>query len=86
MATSLSCRRFGNGQTTVEYRRMPFSHADEVTTPYYYSVKMGADPARRIVAEMTATDHCAHMRFTFPAQRDGECRPAGHQRGNRRAM
>jgi predicted alpha-1,2-mannosidase len=59
--------QFGHLQTTVEYRQMPFSHADEVTTPYYYSVKMGADPARRIFAEMTATDHCAHMRFTYPA-------------------
>ena len=59
--------QFGHLQTTVEYRQMPFSHADEVTTPYYYSVKMGADPARRIFAEITATDHCAHMRFTYPA-------------------
>lgn len=59
--------QFGHLQTTVEYRQMPFSHADEVTTPYYYSVKMGTDPARRIFAEMTATDHCAHMRFTYPA-------------------
>jgi len=59
--------QFGHLQTTVEYRQMPFSHADEVTTPYYYSVKMGADPARKIFAEMTATDHCAHMRFTYPA-------------------
>jgi predicted alpha-1,2-mannosidase len=63
--------QFGHLQTTVEYRQMPFSHADEVTTPYYYSVKMGADPARKIFAEMTATDHCAHMRFTFPADEGG---------------
>jgi len=63
--------QLGNGQTTFEYRRMPFSHADEVTTPYYYSVKMGADPARRIVAELTATDHCAHLRFTFPGNETG---------------
>jgi predicted alpha-1,2-mannosidase len=63
--------QFGHLQTTVEYRQMPFSHADEVSTPYYYSVKMGADPARRILAEMTATDRCAHMRFTFPADEGG---------------
>ena len=75
--------QIGDLQTTVEYRQMPFSHADEVTTPYYYSVKMGADPARRIFAEMTATDHCAHMRFTFPAGRDRQCRPESHARGNR---
>jgi predicted alpha-1,2-mannosidase len=56
----------GNINPTVEYRRLPFTHSDEVSTPYYYSVKMGADPAHRIVAELTATDHCAYMRFTFP--------------------
>jgi predicted alpha-1,2-mannosidase len=56
----------GNINPTVEYRRLPFTHSDEVSTPYYYSVKMGADPAHRIAAELTATDHCAYMRFTFP--------------------
>jgi predicted alpha-1,2-mannosidase len=55
----------GNINPTVEYRRLPFAHSDEVSTPYYYSVKMGADPAHRIAAELTATDHCAYMRFTF---------------------
>jgi len=61
----------GNVNSTIEYRRLPFSHADEVSTPYYYSVKLGAEPARQILAEMTATDHCAHMRFTFPANETG---------------
>src|SRR6267142_6931377 len=56
----------GNINPTVEYRRLPFTHSDEVSTPYYYSVKMGADPAHRIAAELTATDHCAYLRFTFP--------------------
>jgi predicted alpha-1,2-mannosidase len=56
----------GNINPTVEYRRLPFTHGDEVSTPYYYSVKMGADPAHRIAAELTATDHCAYLRFTFP--------------------
>jgi len=56
----------GNINPTVEYRRLPFTHDDEVSTPYYYSVKMGADPTHRIAAELTATDHCAFMRFTFP--------------------
>jgi predicted alpha-1,2-mannosidase len=63
--------QLGKTFTTLEYRRLPFSHADEVTTPYYYSVKMGADPAHQIFAEMTATDHCAHLRFTFPANESG---------------
>ena len=50
-----------------EARRLPFAHADETSTPYYYSVKMGADPARRIQVEMTATDHAGYLRFHYPA-------------------
>src|SRR5262249_46646627 len=61
----------GHINPTVEYRRLPFTHADEVTTPYYYSVKMGTDTARQIRAEMTATDHCGYLRFTFPKGSDG---------------
>jgi predicted alpha-1,2-mannosidase len=61
----------GGINPTVEYRRLPFTHDDEVSTPYYYSVKMGTGPAHRIVAELTATDHCAYMRFTFPTGVDG---------------
>ncbi|MEP7044177.1 MAG: GH92 family glycosyl hydrolase [Dokdonella sp.] len=51
---------------TLEYRRQPFKHDDEVTTPYYYSVSMGTEAARRIRAEMTSTDHCGYLRFTYP--------------------
>ncbi len=49
-----------------EARRLSFVHADEVSTPYYYSVKMGADAAHRIDAEMTATDHAGYLRFIYP--------------------
>ncbi|MGC1520497.1 MAG: GH92 family glycosyl hydrolase, partial [Steroidobacteraceae bacterium] len=49
-----------------EARRLAFTHKDEVSTPYYYSVKMGADAAHRINAEMTATDHAGYLRFTYP--------------------
>src|SRR5262249_30645346 len=61
----------GRINPTVEYRRLPFTHADEVSTPYYYSVKMGSNPDSRILAEVTATDHCAYMRFTFPKRSGG---------------
>src|SRR5450631_2984985 len=47
-----------------EARRLAFTHKNEVSTPYYYSVKMGSDAAHRIVAEMTATDHAGYLRFT----------------------
>src|SRR6202048_1698540 len=49
-----------------EARRLSFAHKDEVSTPYYYSVKMGTDAAHRIDAEMTATDHAGYLRFTYP--------------------
>jgi predicted alpha-1,2-mannosidase len=54
-------------KTTPEERRMSFNHADEVTTPYYYSVSADAGQYRRIRTEITATEHSAIMRFTFPA-------------------
>jgi len=59
-------------EPSVEYRRLHFSRADETVTPYYYAVKMG-DPngARHITAEITATDHCGYLRFTFPARKGG---------------
>jgi len=50
-----------------EARRQAFTHRDEVSTPYYYSVKMGADPKLKIRAEMTATDHAGYLRFTYPS-------------------
>lgn len=49
-----------------EARRLRFTHRDEVSTPYYYSVTMGADAAHRIGAQMTATDHAGYLRFTYP--------------------
>ena len=49
-----------------EDRRLPFTHKDETSTPYYYAVTMGSDAAHRIKAEMTATDHAGYLRFTYP--------------------
>jgi predicted alpha-1,2-mannosidase len=49
-----------------EARRLKFTHKDEVSTPYYYSVMMGPDAAHRIKAEMTATDHAGYLRFIYP--------------------
>ena len=49
-----------------ESRQQPFSHDDEISTPYYYAVTMGKGDDHRIKTEMTATDHASHLRFTFP--------------------
>jgi len=53
-------------KTTPESRQLPYSHKEEVTTPYYYSVAMDAGAARRIRTEIAATEHCSILRFTFP--------------------
>jgi predicted alpha-1,2-mannosidase len=54
-------------KTSPEARKLSFTHADEIAHSDYYSVSMQAGKSRRIRTEMTATDHCAYLRFTFPA-------------------
>lgn len=61
----------GGLKTTPEERRLPFRHADEVAHPDFYSVEMDAGDGRQIRAEMTATERCGYMRFTFPADTTG---------------
>lgn len=56
----------GGLKTTPEARQLPFQHKDEIARPDYYSVWMDAGNTRRIHAEMTATERCAYLRFTFP--------------------
>jgi predicted alpha-1,2-mannosidase len=51
---------------TPERRCLPFTHANELATPYYYSVAMDAGAGRQLKAELTATEHCAILRCTFP--------------------
>lgn len=50
---------------TPDSRKQVFSRADEIATPYYYSVFTGASRSQRIRTEVTATDHCGYLRFTF---------------------
>jgi predicted alpha-1,2-mannosidase len=54
-------------KTNPEDRKLPFAHTDEIVRPDYYSVWMNAGGSRKIRTEMTATERCAYMRFTFPA-------------------
>jgi predicted alpha-1,2-mannosidase len=57
----------GELKTTPETRKLPFTHKDEIARPDYYSVWMDAGDSKRIRTEITATERCAYMRFTFPA-------------------
>jgi predicted alpha-1,2-mannosidase len=56
----------GDLKTTPEARQLSFQHKDEIARPDYYSVWLEVADGRRIHAEMTATERCAYMRFTFP--------------------
>ncbi len=48
-------------------RRLLFTHATEHATPYLYQVTMDAGQQRHLGTRITATDHCARLQFTFPA-------------------
>ncbi len=54
-------------RTTPETRSMGFTHSDERVHPDVYSVWMTDGAGGRIRAEMTATERCSYLRFTFPA-------------------
>jgi predicted alpha-1,2-mannosidase len=41
---------------------IPFTHADEITTPAYYKLSL---PNKNLIAELTATARCGMMRFTM---------------------
>ncbi len=58
--------QIGDVRPSFDDRKLSFSHDDEISTPYYYSVEMGKNEGTPITGEMTATERCAIYRFTFP--------------------
>lgn len=48
-------------------RKLPFRHEDEISRPDYYAVSLRTADGKEIRAEMTASVHCAMLRFAFPA-------------------
>ncbi len=61
----------GTLKTTPEARQLAYSHNEEAAHPYGYSVWMQAEGGGKIHAEITATAHCAYLRFTFPRDQVG---------------
>lgn len=59
--------QIGALRTTPESRKLPYSHDTEKAQPDYYSVALEAGAGQKILAEMTATERCAMLRFTFPS-------------------
>lgn len=51
----------GKLRTTAAQYAVPFSHADEITSPSYYKVRL---PAANVDAEMTSTLRCGMLKFT----------------------
>jgi putative alpha-1,2-mannosidase len=50
-----------------EERKLSYDHKDEVSRPYYYSVKLKADKKTFIKSEIAGANTCGMFRFTFPA-------------------
>jgi predicted alpha-1,2-mannosidase len=61
----------GELKTTPDSRRLPYSHKTEQAQPDYYSVALDAGEHRIIRAEITGTERCAMMRFSFPKGEKG---------------
>lgn len=59
--------QIGNLRVLPKERKLSYDHKDEVTKPYYYSVKLKADGNTRIKAEIAGANTCGMFRFTFPA-------------------
>ncbi len=53
-----------------EERALKFSHANEISKPYYYAVTLEAGNQQQIRAAMTASSRCAILRFNFPASKE----------------
>jgi predicted alpha-1,2-mannosidase len=60
----------GELRTTPESRKLPYSHGSEQARPDYYGVSLNAGADGTIQAEMTATERCSILRFTFPKTTD----------------
>ena len=56
----------GQIKTAPEGRKLKFSHKDEVSKPYYYSVNLKEERGNKIKVEFTATIRCGVLKFTFP--------------------
>ncbi|MDB5246477.1 MAG: glycosyl hydrolase family 92 [Segetibacter sp.] len=51
-------------------RALKFSHANEVSTPYYYSTLLEAGNKQHIKGEIASSSRCGIFRFTFPKSDD----------------
>ncbi len=57
----------GNLKVLPNERALTYNHANEISTPYYYSVLLDAADKQQIKAEIASTSRCGILQFTFPA-------------------
>ncbi len=60
----------GKVKTLADDRKLRFSHNDEISKAYSYSVELKVEKNQQIKVEMTATERCGLLRFTFPQGSD----------------
>jgi len=63
--------QIGQLRITPDSRKLPYNHQSEIARPDYYRVQLDAGSDGKIQAEMTATERCSMLRFTFPAASAG---------------
>ncbi len=51
-------------------RALNYSHANEISTPFYYSVLLNTDNKQHIKGEIAAASRAAIFQFTFPASQN----------------
>src|SRR5450755_118136 len=56
----------GELRTTPQSRALPYTHANESAHPDHYTVTLNSGNGQTIQAELTATERCGLLRFTFP--------------------
>jgi predicted alpha-1,2-mannosidase len=47
-------------------QKLFYAHRNEISKPYYYSLKVTTHDLKKMKVEMTATTRCGILRFTFP--------------------
>jgi len=62
--------QIGKLKVLPDERKLKFKHNDEIVSPYYYAVKMKTEDRKEIKAEMTASERCGILKFTFPASKE----------------
>jgi len=62
--------QIGDLKVLPKERILKYTHSNEVSTPYYYSVLLNAENNQNIKGEIASTSRCAIFQFTFPSSQN----------------